>query len=154
MGDLASIVGEDLCAFYEMVRTQTHRWVDPLSDEQLWRRPFPQGNSAGHLLLHITGNLNYYIGARIAGSGYIRDREREFTESQPKSKAEVLEAFDKAVEMVMETIRSQKSEDWLRAYSAEREPEAKERFNIFLRCAGHAYHHLGQIVYLARETAE
>jgi hypothetical protein len=54
----------------------------------------------------------------------------------------------------METIRSQKSEDWLRAYSAEREPEAKERFNIFLRCAGHAYHHLGQIVYLARETEE
>jgi uncharacterized damage-inducible protein DinB len=154
MGDLASIVAEDLCVFYEMVRTQTHRWVDPLSDEQLWRRPFPHGNSAGHLLLHITGNLNHYIGARIAGSGYIRDREREFTESQPKSKAEVLEAFDKAVEMVMETIRSQKSEDWLRAYSAEREPEAKERFNIFLRCAGHAYHHLGQIVYLARETAE
>jgi uncharacterized damage-inducible protein DinB len=154
MADLASIVAEDLCAFYEMVRAQTHRWVDPLSDEQLWRRPFPHGNSVGHLLLHITGNLNYYIGARVAGSGYIRDREREFTESQAKSKAEVLGAFDKAIEMVMETIRSQKSEDWLRAYSAEREPEAKERFNIFLRCAGHAYHHLGQIVYIARETAE
>ncbi len=53
--------------------------------------------------------------------------------------------------MVVETIRKQKPEDWLKPYSAEREPEAKERFSIFLRSAGHAYHHVGQIIYLANE---
>jgi hypothetical protein len=37
--------------------------------------------SAGHLPLHLTGNLNYYIGAQIAATGYVRDRDREFTES-------------------------------------------------------------------------
>jgi hypothetical protein len=100
----------------------------------------------------MTGNLNYYIGARVAGTGYIRDREREFTESQRKTKAELLAAFDSVIAMVTETIGRQEPTGWLRAYSAEREPEAKERFNIFLRCAGHAYHHVGQIIYLAREV--
>jgi uncharacterized damage-inducible protein DinB len=152
MDDLALTVAEDLCAYYEMVHAQTHRWVDPLSDEQLWQRPFHHGNSIGHLLLHMTGNLNYYIGARIAGTGYTRDREREFTESERKAKAEVLAAFDLAVALVTATIRRQNADDWLRAYSAEREPEAKERFHIFLRCAGHAYHHVGQIICLAREV--
>ena len=152
MGNLATTVAEDLCAYYEMVHTQTHRWVDPLSEQQLWQRPFQHGNSIGHLLLHMTGNLNYYIGARIAGTGYVRDREREFTETERKSKSEVLAAFDSAIALVTETIRKQNAEDWLRAYSAEREPEAKERFNIFLRCAGHAYHHVGQIIYLAQEA--
>src|SRR5215469_2561481 len=124
MDDLARTVAEDFCAYYEMVRAQTHRWVDPLSEEQLWRRPFRQGNSIGHLLLHMTGNLNYYIGARIAGTGYIRDREREFTEKERKSKAELLAAFDAAIRTVTETIRRQEAGDWLKTYSAEREPEA------------------------------
>jgi hypothetical protein len=50
-------------------------------------------------------------------------------------------------------IRKQKAEDWGKAYTAEREPEAANRFQIFVRCAGHAYHHVGQIVYLSRELA-
>jgi len=154
MADLAATIADDLGAYYQMVRAETHRWVDPLSEEQLWKRPVPPGNSIGHLLLHMTGNLNYYIGARIAGSGYVRDREREFTESERASKAELLAAFDRAIELVTETVPKQQAEDWLRPYSAEREPEAKERFHIFLRCAGHAYHHAGQIICLAREVVE
>lgn len=152
MHDLAATVALDLCAYYAMVHEQTHRWVDPLSEEQLWRRPFDHGNSIGHLLLHMTGNLNYYIGARIAGTGYIRDREREFSERERKTKVEVLAAFDEAIALVTGTIRRQETEDWLLPYSAEREPDAKERLNIFLRCAGHAYHHVGQMIYLAREV--
>ncbi len=148
---LAEIIADDLAGYYEMVGVQTHRWVDPLSTEQIWKRPFGHGNTVGHLLLHMTGNLNYYIGARVAGTGYVRDRDREFTEAEPKAKEEVLAAFDRAIDMVKDTIRRQGQGDWLRPASAEREPEARERFHIFLRCAGHAYHHVGQLVYLCRE---
>jgi hypothetical protein len=34
----------------------------PLSEKQFWTKPFSFGNSFGHLVLHLTGNLNYYIG--------------------------------------------------------------------------------------------
>jgi uncharacterized damage-inducible protein DinB len=151
MADLAETITADLSSYYEMVRAETHRWVSPLSDQELWRRPFRHGNSVGHLLLHMTGNLNYYIGARVAETGYLRDREREFTEQEQLSKAQLLLAFDRAIGMVVETLRKQSPQDWLKAYSAEREPEARERLHIFLRCAGHAYHHVGQIIYLSRE---
>jgi hypothetical protein len=56
--------------------------------------------------------------------------------------------------MVIETIEKQTAEDWTKPYSAVLEPEAAERFAIFLRCAGHAYHHVGQIIYLSRELTK
>jgi uncharacterized damage-inducible protein DinB len=151
MSELAKTIANDLADYYEMVREQTHQWVDPLSEEQLWRKLFAHGNSVGHLLLHMTGNLSYYIGARVAENGYVRDRNREFTDDARRSKREVLEAFDRAIAMVQETIRKQSADDWLKDYSGQLEPEVKERFGIFLRCAGHAYHHVGQLVYLSRE---
>ncbi len=151
MTDLSEVIARDLSAYYAMVREQTHQWVDPLAEEQLWQRPFAHGNSVGHLLLHMTGNLSYYIGARVAENGYVRDRDREFNETELKPKAAVLAAFDRAIAMVIETIEEQSAEDWQQPYSAVREPEAAERFAIFLRCAGHAYHHVGQLIYLSRE---
>ncbi len=154
MTDCSSTVAKGLAGYFEMVRQKVHQWIAPISDEQLWQRPYPYGNSAGHLLLHLTGNLNYYIDARIAGTGYVRDRDREFNETQRRPKDEVLAAFDRAIAMVVDTIGKQTAESWMQPYSAEREVEAKDRFNIFLRCAGHAYHHVGQMIYLSKEWAK
>lgn len=151
MRDLSAVVAAGLVNYYEMVQTQVHKWVGPVSNDQFWRNPYAYGNSIGHLLLHLTGNLNYYIGARIAQTGYVRDRNREFTETQRQPKEHVLETFDRTIELVVKTIREQSPEDWLAAYSAEREPEANERFTALLRCAGHAYHHVGQMIYLVKE---
>jgi len=146
---LSSVLADGFSANAARVR----ELAAPLSQEQFWNKPFPFGNSFGHLVLHLTGNLNYYIGARVAETGYLRDRNREFTDQQPPPKDEALRAFDRAIAMVVATIRKQKTEDWGKAYTAEREPEAADRFQIFVRCAGHAYHHVGQIVYLSRELA-
>jgi uncharacterized damage-inducible protein DinB len=153
MAEVNETIANGLAAYYEYVAVQVHKWVDPLSNEQFWRKPYPYGNSVGHLVLHLTGNLNYFIGARVAGTGYLRDRDREFTEKQPPQKSEALREFDRTIAMVVGTIRKQRAEDWGKAYTADREPEAKDRFQIFVRCAGHAYHHVGQMVYLTRELA-
>src|SRR5580692_10893089 len=153
MAELNESVATALAAYYEYVSAQLHEWVDPLSHEQFWRKPYPYGNSVGHLVLHMTGNLNYYIGARVAETGYVRDRDREFTEKQPPPKEAALQGFDRTIALVAATIRKQQPTDWGKAYTAEREPEAADRFQIFVRCAGHAYHHVGQIVYLSRELA-
>ncbi|MFI5057043.1 MAG: DinB family protein [Candidatus Acidiferrales bacterium] len=153
MADLSGTVAGDLADYYEFVAKQLHKWVDPLSNEQFWRNPYRYGNSVGHLVLHLTGNLSYYIGARIAATGYVRDRDREFTETQRLPKEQVLEKFDRIIALVVATIRKQSAGDWTLEYSAEREPEAKDRFAAFLRCAGHAYHHVGQIIFLSKELA-
>jgi uncharacterized damage-inducible protein DinB len=153
VAELNETVGAGLAAFYQYVGQHLHKWADPLSNEHFWRKPYPYGNSVGHLVLHLTGNLNYYIGARVAETGYVRDRDREFTDQKPPHKDEALRAFDRAIAMVVATIRKQTVADWGKPYTAEREPEAADRFQIFVRCAGHAYHHVGQILYLTRELA-
>jgi uncharacterized damage-inducible protein DinB len=151
MADFPSTISSDFASYYEYIAAHVHKWVDPLTQEQFWHNPFAYGNSAGHLILHLTGNLNYYIGARVRETDYIRNRDREFTETEMLDKAKVMHAFDQTIAMVVETIRKQRPEDWMASYSAEREPEAEERFMIFLRCAGHAYHHVGQLIYLSKE---
>jgi uncharacterized damage-inducible protein DinB len=153
MEEMRETVSTGLAAYYEYIAAQLHKWVDPLSNEQFWRKPYPYGNSVGHLVLHLTGNLNYYIGARVAETGYVRDRDREFTDRRPPTKEAALLAFDRTIVMVVATIRKQTAADWGKPYTAELEPEATDRFQIFVRSAGHAYHHVGQILYLTRELA-
>jgi len=154
MEKLAETVAADFASYYEYIGAQVHRWVDSLTQEQFWENPYGYGNSAGHLVLHVTGNLSYYIGARVAETGYVRQRDREFTEPAKLDKTAVLRAFDETIAMVVAAARKQSAEDWLARYSAEREPEAQERFMIFLRCAAHAYHHVGQLVFLNKEFAK
>jgi uncharacterized damage-inducible protein DinB len=149
---LSAAVSRSLREEYETVQGKVHKHVEGLSTDQLWRRPFPYGNSVGHLLLHLTGNLSYYIGAQIAGTGYVRDRPREFADTSRRPKDEVLRAFDEAVAMVVATLAAQKPADWQKPYEAVG-TSVQDRLSIFVHCAAHADHHAGQIIYLAKQLA-
>lgn len=150
MPELSSTVGSGFAESFEEFGAKLRKWVAPLSDEQFWKNPFSYGNDVGHLVLHLTGNLNYYIGARIAATGYARDRDREFTEAAPPSKRDALQAFDSAIAMVAATVRKQSAADWEKEYSAVG-VTSRNRFAIVLDCAAHADHHIGQIINLSRE---
>src|SRR5579864_3921562 len=120
----------------------------PLTEKQFWTKPFSFGNSFGHLVLHLTGNLNYYVGSQIANTGYVRDRPREFNDPHPPSKQEALKRLDEAVAMVQRTLRGQSSEDWPKNYSGAG-ATAANRLDMVLQCAAHMQHHIGQMIYLA-----
>ena len=149
--DLSSLVSQSLSAHYDRVRRRVHALVEPLSTEQLWLRPFPFGNSVGHLLLHLTGNLSYYIGTQIAGSGYVRDRPREFADASQRPTNEVLQDFDRAVDMVVATLAAQREADWRAPYRGVGAEDVTDRLSMFLRCAAHADHHAGQMIYLCKQ---
>jgi uncharacterized damage-inducible protein DinB len=152
--ELPAVVADTLAGYYEEVRARVHQLVAPVSTENLWRNPYPYGNSIGHLLLHLTGNLNNYIGARIAHTGYVRNRPLEFTDGSKHPKEHVLANFDAAISMVVATIRQQSAQDWAAPYSDPTEPRTNNRFAAFMRMAAHAYHHVGQIIYLSKELAK
>ena len=153
MERLSDALSSSLAHEFRERATDLHKWVDPLSDGQFWRNPFSHGNSVGHLVLHLTGNLSYYVGARIADSGYVRNRDLEFTESRQPPKAEVLRKFDETIALVLTTLEQQSDADWTLPYSAERQPDATNRLAAFLRCAVHLDHHVGQIIFLSREVS-
>ena len=151
MTDLAFNIGMNFSRYYQLVADKVRALVAPLSDDQIWSRPYPYGNSIGHLLLHITGNLNYYVGAQIAQTGYVRNRDLEFSDQTRKSKNVLIREFDEAMAIVQDTIAKQSPGDWSAAYTAKGLEDAGNRFTVFLRCAAHMDHHIGQIMYLRKE---
>jgi hypothetical protein len=150
MPELHSTLSSVLTARYTANAARIHELAAPLTNAQFWQKPFPFGNSFGNLVLHLTGNLNYYIGAQIAQTGYVRDRPREFNDPHPPSKEKALKRFDAAVDMVLKTIPSQSPEDWSAKYSGAG-TDAANRLAMVVQCSAHMQHHIGQMIYLNYE---
>lgn len=148
---LSNTIVSSLTLHFERVRLKVNALVDPLATNELWRRPYPYGNSVGHLVLHLTGNLRYYIGARIANTGYVRDRPREFSDTTRWPKEDVLRGFNEAVSLVLTTLAAQGDEDWGKPFEGVGAEDVKDRLSMFVRCAAHLDHHAGQIIYLTKE---
>jgi DinB superfamily len=143
---LSVVVAEELCRYFDHLASRVDQAVRSLPREKLWVRPFPFGNSVGHLVLHLTGNLNHYVGARIGATGYVRDRPNEFTDPAEEPAEVVLARFHDAVEMVVRTIRSLDDRS-LTAPIADELP-IRTRFGLLLVCAAHLNNHIGQMGYL------
>jgi DinB superfamily len=150
MPDLNSALSTALIDRYKLNAARIRELAAPLANEKFWQKPYPYGNSFGHLVLHLTGNLSYYVGAQIAQTGYIRDRPHEFNDPNPPSKDEALRRFDAAVAMVVKTIQEQSSDDWSAPYTATG-AHAKNRLDMVIQCAAHMQHHIGQMIYLGHE---
>src|SRR5215831_15511071 len=103
--ELANVVKAALVGELNVLHEALKGLAEPLSEEQFWKKPIEPGNSFGHLVLHLTGNLSHFAGARLGGTGYVRDREREFTETQVPTKAEALHRLDEAVATFQRVVR-------------------------------------------------
>ena len=154
MSSLSTTIATGFVNHYTDFGLRVHRLAEDLNETQFWTKPHSYGNSFGNLVLHITGNLNYYIGAQIAQTGYIRHRDLEFTQTHPEQKQEVLRKLDEAVEMVIASLRNQTDGDWSQPYSAVGADDVHDRFSIYLRCAAHFHHHIGQMIYLVKELTQ
>lgn len=153
MNDLSNTIAAGLIHSFQDCRQRVHAMAQQLSEEQFWLKPFSYGNSFGALVRHLTGNLNYYIGAQIARTGYIRERELEFTADPSGEKEQALAGLDEALNMVIDTLKEQTEPDWDREYDAAKS-DAKDRFEIFLDCSVHFRHHIGQMMYLVQELTK
>ena len=138
----AALVGE-----MEILRDAIKTLAEPLTEEQFWSKPLDPGNSFGHLVLHLTGNLSHFAGARLGKTGYVRDREREFTEAQPPSKAEAMARLDEAVATFRRVVEGVPGEQFVAAH-----PDAMMGtiINSLVRLVAHFALHRGQMSYIAR----
>lgn len=50
------------------------------SEENIWRVAEGTSNCAGNLALHLAGNLRFYVGSVLGGTGYVRQRDNEFSD--------------------------------------------------------------------------
>ncbi len=119
------------------------------NESTIWHIEKDIANSAGNLTLHLIGNLNTFIGAEIGKSGYIRNRELEFSlKNIPRSELiSNIEMTLKIVEQALDTITDDQlhSEYPLLVF---KEKTSTEFFLVHL--ATHLAYHLGQINYHRR----
>lgn len=52
------------------------------NEADIWKVKGQINNSAGHLCLHLVGNLNTYIGKELGHTGYVRNRNWSFLQNQ------------------------------------------------------------------------
>ena len=134
--------------YFRHLATRVERAARSVNEEQLWTKPFPFGNSIGHLILHLTGNLNHYIGSIVAGSGYVRHREHEFTDPVRYPLDKLLGDFHQAVELVAKTLEAQTDATF--AIPVPDQAPIQTRLGLFLVCAAHLNNHIGQMSYLVQ----
>jgi uncharacterized damage-inducible protein DinB len=148
MADLASTIRTEMARYFRHLAGRVEKAVRALPKDKVYFKPFIYGNSMGHLLLHLTGNLNHYIGAGIAGTGYVRNRPLEFTDPKPPPPEEALVRFRAAVDMAAKTLEAQSADD-LQKPIRENQP-IETRFGMFLVCVAHLNNHIGQMAWLVQ----
>src|SRR5215467_1487286 len=145
--DTTKLVKEALAGELEQLCNAIKSAAEPLTEEQFWRRPIEPGNSFGHLVLHLTGNLNYMVAACLGRTGYVHDREREFTEQNVPSRAEALSKLDEAVATFRRVVEGLSAEELAAAH-----PEARLGLVLpaLVHLVAHFALHRGQTSYIVR----
>jgi uncharacterized damage-inducible protein DinB len=144
---LLSAVREALIKELEGLRDAVRELASPLDERQFWTKPLEPGNSVGHLILHLTGNLNTFVGADLGGTGYVRDREREFTDTQPPPKAEALAKLDEVVALFRRVVGGLPEEQLLSPHPV---PRLGGVLEALVHLVSHFALHRGQMSYIVR----
>ena len=122
-------------------------------EADLWRVVPGISNPGGTLALHLCGNLQHYVGARLGNSGYVRDRAAEFSR-RDIPRTEILCLVDTTIASVAAALPRLDA----RALEADF-PETIGGFTLntaeFLtHLVSHLAYHLGQIDYHRRLTSD
>ena len=119
------------------------------NEEDLWILKNQISNSAGTLFLHLIGNLNHFIGATLGNSGYVRNRDLEFSDKNvPREK--IAADLDKTVSIVVNTLRNLPEEKISEEFPLEKHGKAVSTDYMLLHLLTHLNYHLGQINYHRR----
>ncbi len=118
-------------------------------ESNLWITGKGITNSGGNLCLHLLGNLNTYIGKELGHTGYIRNRELEFSQKDV-SKKELLSRIDETTNIVEKVLESIKDEQLKKDYPVIVFTEKMTTGFFLVHLATHLSYHLGQINYHRR----
>lgn len=127
-----------------------HAEISSFTDEsKLWQASGDVTNCAGTLCLHLVGNLNHFIGAQLGATGYVRNREKEFSDRNV-SREVLLQQIEQVKPIVSSTLQKISDDVLLKTYPLSNFGENKTTAFVLLLLSGHLNYHLGQINYLRR----
>ncbi len=120
-----------------------------LDETLIWKTVAGISNSAGNLCLHLVGNLNTYIGAELGQSGYIRNREQEFSQKDIQ-RDELIRKIENTILVVAKVLQHLPDEALTQEYPLLVLKEKTSTGYFLTHLAVHLDYHLGQINYHRR----
>ncbi|ASW75303.1 hypothetical protein IQ37_10430 [Chryseobacterium piperi] len=119
------------------------------NEDAIWKVDKNIANSAGNLCLHLVGNLNHFIGAELGKTGYVRQRDLEFSlKNIPK--AELIEKVQATAAMIDSSLSQLSEKDLEKEYPLIVFDGAMSTNYFLIHLIAHLDYHLGQINYHRR----
>ncbi|MEO8479203.1 MAG: DUF664 domain-containing protein [Gemmatimonadota bacterium] len=140
--DVRSCLLRDLDGFV----AELHGYPD---ERQIWALPAGFANSTGTLALHAVGNLRHFVGAVLGSTGYVRDREREFS-ARDVPRSELIAELEEArreIGAVLEELDLSRADEPLPIAIREYRPTT---LRMLVHLTSHLAWHLGQADYHRR----
>ena len=117
--------------------------------ENVWKIDGQIKNSGGTLCLHLLGNLNHFIGAVLGNTGYVRQRDNEFSDRDvPTSK--MMKEIDELMYRVKTILPALTDEQLNGPYPLNDGKMWKITSDRLAQLLAHLNYHLGQINYHRR----
>ena len=134
---LLKVLARDL----ETVRRELELYPDEAS---LWVQVPGLGNAGGNQALHLAGNLQHFIGGVLGGTGYVRDRDAEFTR-RDVPRHEVLEELHRAEAAVAATLPALSPAQLAADYPLPIMGTTLGTEIVLIHLCSHLAYHLGQL---------
>ncbi len=119
------------------------------NERDLWIIEKEISNSAGNLCLHLIGNLNHFIGAMLGETGFIRDRETEFS-AKNETRQNLTNEIEKTIETVKSSLNKLSNDAFDKNFPVEKHGKVVKMDFMLIHLLSHFNYHLGQINYHRR----
>ena len=119
------------------------------NEADIWKVTGDITNPPGNLCLHLCGNLQHYIGALIGKTGYMRNRNAEFSKKNI-SRHDLLMEINLTEEVITHVFDSLKEDDLKKPFPENIFGENATYAHAIMECELHLTYHLGQINYHRR----
>jgi uncharacterized damage-inducible protein DinB len=130
----------------EKLKTEISSFKD---EKKVWEISGEIKNSAGNLCLHLCGNLQHFIGAVLGNSGYVRNRDAEFSRKNVPLK-ELLGEIELTARVVQKTLKELKEEELSKTFPINVFGFEMTTEYFLVHLTTHLNYHLGQINYHRR----
>ncbi len=118
-------------------------------EANIWKTCGSVKNSAGNLALHLAGGLNFLIGTQLGGTGYVRNRDAEFS-AKGISRETLLNELRDVRMMIGKTLNVLPSSELNNVYPIFFDKDGATKGYVLMQLLLHLNYHLGQMNYLRR----
>lgn len=127
------------------------RCIELLGESNVWRRPTPNGNSVGNLVLHLAGNTTQWILATFGEVADHRDRASEFAADEALPGPALVARLEQVYTRACDVVARVEVADMLRPRTVQgryEETGLSAILHVLEHCSGHA----GQIYFWTKQV--